>query len=190
MSTYPVVYQQTPAVKRSRLTIFFRGIMSIPLEIWSLFYVLAAGVVVFLAWFAILFTGRYPAGMYGFVAGYTRFATRLAAYAYLVTDAYPPFDGGEHPAYPVTVAIAPPPLRLSRVTTFFRYPLLIPVAVIQFAFVIWLYLLAIALWFVGVITGKTSPGLTGAALFPLAYLTRALAYSNLLTDRWPPLDDR
>jgi hypothetical protein len=44
------------------------------------------------AWFAILFTGRYPQGMFSFVEGVARWHNRVAAYAFtLVTDQYPPF---------------------------------------------------------------------------------------------------
>jgi hypothetical protein len=58
-ATYPVVYHQTPAVERSRLTVFFRFIMVIPHLIWSFFYGFAAAIGVFIAWFATMFTGRY-----------------------------------------------------------------------------------------------------------------------------------
>jgi len=44
------------------------------------------------AWFAIVFTGRYPRGIFGFVEGVFRWHNRVAAYAFtLVTDQYPPF---------------------------------------------------------------------------------------------------
>lgn len=189
MSTYPVVYQQNPPVERSRLTVFFRLIMLIPHYIWICFYGIGAVVVVFCAWFAILFTGSYPAGMYGFVAGFLRYSTRVNAYSYLLVDDYPPFDGGEHPEYAITVNVAPPPEKLSRLTTFFRGILFIPVYIIVYVFTIWIQLVSIAIWFVAVFTGKTGPGLTDAVKFPVAYNTRATAYGLLLTDGWPPFED-
>jgi hypothetical protein len=53
---------------------------------------IAALVVVIVAWFAILFTGRYPRGIFDFVEGVIRWHNRVVAYALvLVTDRYPPF---------------------------------------------------------------------------------------------------
>jgi hypothetical protein len=53
----------------------------------------AAFVAVVIAWFAILFTGRYPRGLFDFVVGVTRWWLRVQAYAFLlVTDRYPPFS--------------------------------------------------------------------------------------------------
>jgi hypothetical protein len=189
MTTYPVVYRQTPAVERSRLTVFFRFFMVIPHLIWSAFYGFAAEIVIVLAWFAILFTGRYPAGMYDFVAGYLRFSTRLLGYMLLVTDEFPPFDGGEHPEYAVAVQVPPAPESLSRLTTAFRFILLFPVVIIQYVFILWAEVVAIAIWFVAVFTGKTSTGLVDAIRYPLAYMARSYAYTFLLTDVWPTFED-
>ena len=48
--------------------------------------------VVIIAWFAILFTGSYPKGLFDFVVGVARWSLRVDAYAFLlVTDEYPPF---------------------------------------------------------------------------------------------------
>jgi hypothetical protein len=48
---------------------------------------------IIIAWFAILFTGRYPRGMFTFVVGVLRWCLRVNAYAFLlVTDIYPPFS--------------------------------------------------------------------------------------------------
>ena len=49
-------------------------------------------VAVIIAWFAILFTGRYPRGLFDYVVGVFRWANRVVAYSFmLVTDEYPPF---------------------------------------------------------------------------------------------------
>jgi hypothetical protein len=70
-----------------------KWLLVIPHLIVLAFLWIAALVVVVLAWFAILFTGRYPRGMFGFVEGVLRWGQRVIAYAFLmVTDRYPPFS--------------------------------------------------------------------------------------------------
>jgi Domain of unknown function (DUF4389) len=60
---------------------------------------MAAGLCVVAAWFAILFTGRYPRGPFDFVVGVFRWTLRVWAYAFLLTtDRYPPFSLAAHPA--------------------------------------------------------------------------------------------
>jgi uncharacterized membrane protein len=67
--------------------------LAIPHLIVLAFLDIAAVVVVIIAWFAILFTGRYPRGMFDFVTGVMRWSLRVTAYAFLlVTDRYPPFS--------------------------------------------------------------------------------------------------
>ena len=107
MSTYPIGYQADFALERSRLTVFFRYFLAIPHLILAMLYGIALMVTTFIAWFAILFTARFPAGLYSFGAGGQRYLGRVNAYVRLITDAYPPFDGGEHPEYPVRITIAP-----------------------------------------------------------------------------------
>ena len=67
--------------------------LAIPHYVVLIFLNLAAFVVAIVAWFAILFTGRYPRGLFDFVVGVLRWQIRVAAYAFLLTtDRYPPFS--------------------------------------------------------------------------------------------------
>jgi hypothetical protein len=67
--------------------------LAIPHFIVLVFLTFAAIIMVIVAWFAILFTGRYPRGIFGFVEGVMRWWNRVIAYALmLVTDRYPPFS--------------------------------------------------------------------------------------------------
>jgi hypothetical protein len=69
-----------------------KWLLAIPHYVVLLFLAIAAFVVVVIAWFAILFTGRYPRGLFDFVLGVLRYGNRVSGYAFvLVTDRYPPF---------------------------------------------------------------------------------------------------
>lgn len=67
--------------------------LAIPHYVVLFFLWMAALIVTFVAWFAIVFTGRYPRGMFDFVVGVMRWSWRVEAYAILLaTDKYPPFS--------------------------------------------------------------------------------------------------
>ena len=69
-----------------------KWLLAIPHWIVLLFLDIAAVVTAVIAWFAILFTGRYPRGLFDFVEGVIRWNNRVLGYAIvLVTDQYPPF---------------------------------------------------------------------------------------------------
>ena len=92
VKNYPITFGAVYPEKMSRLTTFFRLIMVIPQVVVLYFLQIAAGVIAVIAWFAILFTGKYPKGMYDFFVGYMRWSTRVNGYMYLLTDIYPPFS--------------------------------------------------------------------------------------------------
>jgi hypothetical protein len=70
-----------------------KWLLAIPHYVVLFFLGIAAFFVVVFAWFAILFTGRYPRGAFDFVVGVARWAYRVQAYVLLlVTDRYPPFS--------------------------------------------------------------------------------------------------
>lgn len=81
-----------PSSPRNRLTVAFRTILLIPhalaLAVLSIAWLF--GTVI--AWFAIIFTGRYPESLYDFSVGMLRWSMRFEAYILLLHDAYPPFS--------------------------------------------------------------------------------------------------
>ena len=115
-----------PAVlPRRRLSVAFRVVLAVPHLIlvggvgawwqWgnhtqgSGALMAAAGAMVFISWFGIVFAGTHPRGLWEFTAYALRWWVRVAAFLSLATDEYPPF--GEAP-YPATCAVADPPSRM------------------------------------------------------------------------------
>jgi hypothetical protein len=76
----------------SRGLIFIKWLLIIPHAIALIVLGLAAYVVGFIAWFAILFTGKYPRGMFDFFTGVMRWSHNVTVYLYFFTDRYPPFS--------------------------------------------------------------------------------------------------
>ncbi len=69
-----------------------KWLLAIPHYIVLFFLGIGAIVAIIIAWFAILFTGTYPRGLFDFVVGVLRWSNRVTGYAFvLVTDEYPPF---------------------------------------------------------------------------------------------------
>jgi hypothetical protein len=86
------VYPDVPR-ELNRFLPLVKWLLVIPHLIVLAFLWIAVFFVVIVAWFAILFTGRYPRGIFDFVEGVVRWGQRVVAYAFtLVTDRYPPFS--------------------------------------------------------------------------------------------------
>lgn len=88
---YPISIQVERSERLSRLTTFFRFFMAIPHYFVLYFIGIAAGIVIFISWWAILFIGRYPKWAFDFVSGYFRWSARVNGYSIFLTDKYPPF---------------------------------------------------------------------------------------------------
>jgi len=81
-----------PVGPRDRVTVFFRLILAIPHFIVLVFVLFAWCITTIIAWFAIVFTGTYPQGLYEFGVGSLRWLCRVQAYLLLLVDEYPPFS--------------------------------------------------------------------------------------------------
>jgi hypothetical protein len=189
MAAYPVTFEADYAPKRSRLSVLFRFILVLPLYVWAYFYGIAAFIAIAIAWVALVITGQYPQGLYGFVAGYTRFSSLLMAYVTLLTDEYPPFLGSQPPAgYPVRMDFE----RLShysRLKTLFRIILAIPIVILRYVMGLLLEIGAFASWVVIILLGRLPRGLFDLMVLANSYTARSDAYIYLLTETYPPFQD-
>lgn len=186
MSSYPVLYEADYIEKRNRLTVFFRGLLIIPLVLVAYLVGLALFFTVIAAWFAVVITGRYPPGLYDFNANALRWLARVNAYGNLQVDKYPPFGFGAEPDYPARVTFAGPLPEYSRPKAFFRLLIAIPLLIIAYAMQLVYTVCAIAAWFVAVILGRLPKGIFDGLDLGLAYYTKSWAYLFLLTETYPP----
>ncbi len=87
-----IAYPDVPA-DLNRWLPLVKWFLAIPHFIALAFLGIAAWICIVIAWFAILFTGRYPRGLFDFVVAVGRWAVRVSAYSFLLTtDRYPPFS--------------------------------------------------------------------------------------------------
>jgi hypothetical protein len=186
--SYPVTLEVDYVEKRSRLTTFFRILLVIPWLIVGFFYEIGLLFAVIAAWFVLLFTGRWPLGMYNFVAGVLRYLARVNAFLLLLVDPFPPFVLDHVPTYPARLLVDPPQASYSRLLVFFRVIYVIPAYLIAYVLGIVSYVIWFFDWFVIVILGKQLPGFQNAQLFCVAYSVRAQALMFLLTEKYPPFN--
>jgi hypothetical protein len=206
---HPVQVHVEPAIEgRNRLTGAFRLILALPHLIlvggpmavaiywtssvegnagyqWGGAGVLgaAAVVVTVIAWFAILFTGRHPAGLRDFAAFYLRWRVRAAAYAALLRDEYPPFGDGP---YRAVLELQPPDVPRDRLTVALRVVLAIPHIIAVWALGVAWALTTLIAWLAILFTGRYPAGLHRFGVGVLRWSTRVEAYLLLLHDDYPP----
>ncbi|MFD6969205.1 DUF4389 domain-containing protein [Streptomyces sp. NPDC059949] len=194
----PVRVTATLEAPLSRWLWLVKWILAIPHYIVLAFLWIAFLVVSVIAFFAILFTERYPRALFDFNLGVLRWSWRVSYYAYAVmgTDRYPPFSLSPEPGYPARLDVVYPE-RLSRGLVLVKWWLLaIP------------HYLVIAFFTGAVHGGWSSIGLTGLlaliAVVTLAFtakyprdlfdlvvglnrwVLRVTAYASLMTDEYPP----
>ncbi len=136
-----------------------------------------------IAWFALLFTGRYPDGLRKLATYYLGWRVRASAYTALLRDEYPPF--GEGP-YPALLEVDEPRLPRDRVSVGFRIILALPHILAVWVLGIAWALTSVIAWFAILFTGGYPAPLYDFGVGVLRWNVRVEAYLLLLHDDWPP----
>ena len=140
----------------------------------------------FLAWFAIMFTGRFPDSLLRFSIGVHRWNARYNSYQSLLTGQFPPLGIEPEETYPVRLSVAEQISGRNRLTTFFRVFMVIPHFIVLFVLAIaWVVVVFIS-WFAALFTGSVPGGLHNFIAGYWRWNTRVNAYFLLLVDDYPP----
>jgi len=182
-ATHPIRLIVNDDLQRTRLTVFFRLILAIPLILWAVLWAVIALLAYIVNWFATLFMGQSPEGLHNFLATFLRYTTHVRAYTLLVADPYPPFTGREG-TYPIDLEVDPPQ-RQNRWTVFFRGILAIPALFLSNLLSQLNQLLAVFSWFIALVTGRVPEGIRNFAALAIRIETQTYAYALLLTSRYP-----
>jgi hypothetical protein len=143
----------------------------------------AAGVAAMIAWFALLFTGRYPDGLRRLAELYLRWRVRAVAYTALLRDEYPPFADAP---YPAGLVLATPDQPRDRLTVGFRLFLALPQLVCVWTLGVAWFFTTLAAWCSILVSGKYPRGLYAFGVGVMRWTTRVEAYLLLLHDEYPP----
>jgi hypothetical protein len=179
----PVTLRVEDDLRRSRLTVFFRLLLTIPHLIWLVLWGIAVFLALIVGWFATLITGRLPEALHRFFAAYLRYETHVFAFLFLVANPFPGFAGAAG-SYPVDVEIAPRE-RQNRWKTLFRLFLALPAHLLSSALAGSLWVAAFLGWFVGLALSRMPEGLRDLGAYVLRYTAQTYAYVYLLTDSYP-----
>jgi hypothetical protein len=209
---YPVRVDAALDPSLSRGLWLVKWLLQIPHVVVLFFLWVAFAVVTVIAFFAILFTGRYPRSLFDFTVGVMRWSWRVHHYGYwaLGTDRYPPFTLAEVPDYPAHLDVAYPE-RLSRGLIFVKWLLAIPHYLVLAVFVgggLWLGtrggdtndawddaanagislvgLLVLIAAIMLLFTGRYPKPLYDFVMGMDRWALRVGAYAALMTDRYPP----
>ncbi len=189
---YPATFEFNAPERVARWRVIGNIILSIPHFIVLYALGLFSLVVDVFSWFAIVFTGKLPAGLAGVNCMMLRYAARVATYQNFLRGSYPPFDfdtstqdNGQDPE--VVVNFAPEYEGRSRLSVFFRFILLIPIVIMGMIWGLLAWLVSIVGFFAVLILGRWPKGLLNFIVGVNRFSIRTNAYWALLTDKFPPL---
>lgn len=170
-------------LRRSRVTVFFRLLLSLPHLVWLVLWSIVALVAAVGQWFVTLFRGTPAAGLHRFLTRYVRYRLHVYAFLLLVGNPFPGFAGVEG-TYPLDLEVEGP-RRQNRWKTGFRIVLVIPAALVNAALGGALVASAVLTWFYALVKGSAPWGLRNLSAYALRYDAQVEAYLLLLTDSYP-----
>jgi hypothetical protein len=179
----PIEVRFGTAREQRRMTVAFRLILVFPQWIVLGFVGIGAFAVIFLGWFAALFTGRLPASFAKFILGFIRWQARVGAYGFLLTDVYPPFTLDPDPSYPVDVIVTTG--RLNRAAVLFRFILVFPGYVVSAVLTSGMFMFSFITWLITLVTGRMPDSIFGASAATIRYQARFYGYVAMLTSVYP-----
>jgi hypothetical protein len=187
-SDYPIDVQiDYPEEGIARWRPLVHWLLVIP-HLFALLFVLIGG---FFAWigafFAILITGKYPPGLFNFLAGIYRWSNRVTGYTYWMTEQYPPFSLGEEPQYPVRTRIDYPEQGIARWRPLVHWILVIPHEIIIYFLFIAEYIVVLVAFFAILFTRQWPRGMFDFTVGIVRWRARVQAYgSTWMTEQYPP----
>ncbi len=185
---YPVRVDAARQAEYHRFLPLVKWLLLIPHYICLVFLGIAAAVVVFISFFAVLFTREYPRGMFDFVLGVHRWAWRVAAYYLLLTDEYPPFTLDDVPDYPARLAIDYPEAGVDRWRPLVHWLLIIPFFICAMVLYYVAAFLAFITVFIILFTKDYPEGLFRFIVNSYRWLVRGQAYEYWMVTEYPPFE--
>ncbi len=179
----PIQLELSDDLRRSRLTVFFRGLLALPHLIWLTLWGIVVLACAVLNWFATLLAGRSPQWLHRFLAAYLRYANHVYSFLYLIANPFPGFVG-QAGSYPFEIAVAPRE-RQNRWKTGFRIVLAVPALILTGVYSALANIVALLGWFSALARGRMPEGLRNAGALALRYQAQTHGYLLLLTDAYP-----
>ena len=185
---YPVTAEVDRQPEYNRFLPLVKWLLAIPHYIVLFFLFIGVFVVKLIAFFAVLFTGRYPRGMFDFVAGTLRWTWNVYSYVYLLTDKYPPFSLEADPTYPARLEIAYPEDGIARWRPLVQWLLVIPYGIVAGLLSYVAGVVAFIGVFVILFTKNLPEGMFNLILIPNRWYMRVMPYGGFMVDRHPPFN--
>ena len=185
---YPAQGDATRQEEYNRFLPLVKWLLAFPHYIVLLFLLIGAAIAIFISFFAVLFTRKYPRGLFDYVVGVFRWAWRVNSYVYLLVDPYPPFSLGEEPDYPARLSVAYPEDGIDRWRPLVQWLLAIPYLIVAG---ILSYVAAIVAFigiFVILFTKKLPEGMFKLILNPMRWQLRGSSYELWMVDKYPPFE--